>query len=397
MRHGRHAFTLIELMIAIALGLVLIYTAAAGLRTAAQTVTLSNRLALENEIVRNGFELALDEVDFWHAYDDPTDPGRLGQRGAQGLFASFKDNGVGVLPTPPETSSTVIIDVPQVPPSNDSERGWKPDFSWPVADPRTWWRNNMVERSASDLRFGRYGRYSALSPAATAIPNTVPNTWLANQIDRLQHNLGYYAMADYLPSGTIYGYVGGSDGVTSGGMCQHLGNGGTLRFQNGDGGADFAQSLYRATKNTAFAIYPLTATSHLAAAEAPFTHFLVGQDAVHAEVVRLQATSQSSDPVLELRPATWPSLTVSVARTLAFNRFACVARVHWASPLTGSAAELSFTCFGTSLRGARQQRRPGTGGATGAPGWAVWNCNHLQTSGDPDPTHPNDVNLDNEN
>lgn len=74
-------------------------------------------------------------------------------------------------------------------------------------------------------------------------------------------------------------------------------------------------------------------------------------------MVRPQATSQSHGPVLEVRPATWPPLTVSVARTLAFNRFRCVARVHWSSPLTGTAADLSFTPFGTGLRGARQQRR----------------------------------------
>ena len=399
MRNSRHAFTLIEVMIAIALGLVLIYTATAGLRVAAQTVTVANRLALENAIVRNGFEIALDEVDFWRAYDEPVDANRQVQRAPGGIFCPFKDSEVKVRPVAPETSQSIIIDFSNIPSANDTERGWDAEYTWPVADPRTWWRDNMVERSGSDLRFGRYGRFAAIDIGAAGLTTTataMPYTWLANQNDRLVRALGFYGMADYLPAGTIYGYVGGGFGVTSGGMSQQLGNAGTDRFQNGDGGANFAQSLYRATKNTAFAVYPLVEDANLAGGQQmqptafKFRNWNVGQGATIGSMQGFQSATLSRDPVLVVRPATWPSLEVATARTLAFNRFACVARVHWSSPLTGSAAELSFTCFGTTLRGARQQRRVGAGS-----GWAAWHSNHNQPGGDPDQANPNDPNLDN--
>ena len=48
----RHAFTLIEMMIAVALGSLVVYIATAGIRTAAQSVASANRLALENSILR---------------------------------------------------------------------------------------------------------------------------------------------------------------------------------------------------------------------------------------------------------------------------------------------------------------------------------------------------------
>ncbi|MBA3936057.1 MAG: prepilin-type N-terminal cleavage/methylation domain-containing protein [Planctomycetes bacterium] len=383
MSSNRRAFTLIEMLIAIALGLVLVYTAAAGLRVAAQTVTVANRLALENEIMRNGFEIALDEVDLWRAYDEPVDAMRQGQRSAGGIFCPFKSSAVGVSTTAPATSATIIIDIANIPGPTDSERGWNSDYVWPVADPRTWFRNNMAERSGTALHFGGYKRFSTVGPA-DATGRT--HTWLANQLDRLVSAFGYYGMADYLPAGTIYDYAGGSFPVTGGGMCSLLANTGGLNFQNGDGGADFAQSLYRATKNTAFAVYPLTAATPINATSAAYTRWNVGQNANQDSTRTFQLVTSSHDPVLEIRPTTWPTMTVSTARTLAYNRFACVARVHWTSPLTGNTSELSFTCFGTSLRGARQQRRADSG-------WAVW---HSADAGTGSP-NPNDATLDNAN
>ena len=55
----QRGFTLIELMIAISLGMLLVYTATAGFRSASQSVTLSNRLALENSLLRAGYFAAV--------------------------------------------------------------------------------------------------------------------------------------------------------------------------------------------------------------------------------------------------------------------------------------------------------------------------------------------------
>jgi prepilin-type N-terminal cleavage/methylation domain-containing protein len=49
------AFTLIELMISIALGTLILYTAFAGFRTASQAITIANSLSLENSLLRAGY------------------------------------------------------------------------------------------------------------------------------------------------------------------------------------------------------------------------------------------------------------------------------------------------------------------------------------------------------
>jgi hypothetical protein len=67
-------FTLIELMIAIALGMLVVYTAIAGFRVAAQTITAAKRLSLENGLLRSGYFEAQHQLDFWTNLDDPMAP-----------------------------------------------------------------------------------------------------------------------------------------------------------------------------------------------------------------------------------------------------------------------------------------------------------------------------------
>ena len=69
----RGAFTLLELMIAIVLSAIIIFTAVSGLRTMAQAVTAANRLSLENALMRAGYFTAQDQLDFWTNADDTTD------------------------------------------------------------------------------------------------------------------------------------------------------------------------------------------------------------------------------------------------------------------------------------------------------------------------------------
>jgi prepilin-type N-terminal cleavage/methylation domain-containing protein len=65
----RRGFTLIELMIAITLGMLLVYTAIAGFRVASQCATISNRLSLENSLIRAGITEAHQQLDFWTNLD----------------------------------------------------------------------------------------------------------------------------------------------------------------------------------------------------------------------------------------------------------------------------------------------------------------------------------------
>ena len=67
----QRGFTLIELMIAVTLGLGIVMVATAGFRVAAQAVTKCNRMALENALVRTAVLQACNEVDFWTFVDNP--------------------------------------------------------------------------------------------------------------------------------------------------------------------------------------------------------------------------------------------------------------------------------------------------------------------------------------
>ena len=93
--NSRHhdGFTLVELIISIGLGLIIVYTAFAGFRAASQTVTVANRLSIENAMLRAGVVAAPDELDFWRAYDEPgiRIPLRAGAPGTGLPFAPFKN------------------------------------------------------------------------------------------------------------------------------------------------------------------------------------------------------------------------------------------------------------------------------------------------------------------
>jgi hypothetical protein len=84
------------------------------------------------------------------------------------------------------------------------------------------------------------------------------------------------------------------------------------------------------------------------------------RDAEQAEAVLTDGDATTAPN----KPAHWPSLTVSSLRFIRTGAFINLNRIGWTNPLTGQGLELSFSCFGTTLRGARQQRlRDG-------PGWA---------------------------
>ena len=67
-------FTIIEMMISIGLGMLIVFTAVAGFRTASQTITAANRLSLENNLLRAGYFEAQVQLDFWTNFDSPTKP-----------------------------------------------------------------------------------------------------------------------------------------------------------------------------------------------------------------------------------------------------------------------------------------------------------------------------------
>jgi hypothetical protein len=83
------------------------------------------------------------------------------------------------------------------------------------------------------------------------------------------------------------------------------------------------------------------------------------------EVSKLVNANTMIRPLLPIRPREWPDLVMSHYRSYNNGRFLQQMRIRWNNRVTGEVAELPINAYGTSLRGARQQRA-----ASG--GWARW-------------------------
>ena len=82
------------------------------------------------------------------------------------------------------------------------------------------------------------------------------------------------------------------------------------------------------------------------------------------------------------KPEAWPNLSVKVMHYINNCRIVTMCRVDWSSPLTGQSFEYNFAITSTTLRGARQMRRPNGGWAE--PGyWQYWD-----NPGDPNLDYP---------
>lgn len=451
----RSAFTLIELLIAIGLGMLLIYTAVAGFRVAAQSVSLANRLSLENSLIRAGFNEAHHQLDFWTNLDDPEDPSRQRLRGTVGTSSS---NGVGQrlswlgmsttvgLPFTPlsgangtfppnqplktgmSTAGSAVprfandLGTPQAPlipldgsPSTplgwdaqaDNDIGFDPTFAWAPHDPRTWYRGNCIEKNRGDRTgdeqympptwFGRYGIFtntdqdSSLSFRAHTVKSTwndmaamsynatygptaqPPHRWYARQLTGLGRAIGFYGLCDYLPSNTIFTtYTSYASGRTS--------SGGIPRYFLPDQGFFIGQGMNRIPGLGLYALtvtqsYGITnpyirtvsdanlATEHYRYIDSDYSAYWAGAN--RDRLQQFMEVTIGLDRMLDQSPDHWPVVSVGVARYIKSAKFANVARVRWQNPLTGALSELSFTGVGTTLRGARMQRKPGGG-------WARW-------------------------
>lgn len=375
---SRNGFTLIEMMIAVALGMLIVYTATAAFRVAAQSVTVANRLSLENAVLRAGFQLAHQDLDFWTNVDDP-DRARVGLRNG--------GNASGMPFTPFSTSWPGAV--------NDTEGAVghdKRDIAWAMGNPRVWWRGNMAEKNNTDLRFGRYSLFanrsgtlnadqlstirvtSGTDPMGTPSytmysyggPVQVPRSWIYGQISGLEKALGFYGLCDYLPANAVYAYyVPWDTGCNLGGMPKWMidpGGG----FNNGDGGQQTPRGKYRNSYQTSYAIIdPRSSNDSATLRNRHRRHYHLGYGSGEGSQNEFNSWSAIPDDHLPARPTSWPGLQVSVQRFIKNTRFVNLARVVWSNPISGQTSELSFTGFGTTLRGARQQR-------AAAGGWAKW-------------------------
>ncbi|HYE04811.1 MAG TPA: type II secretion system protein [Planctomycetota bacterium] len=391
----RRAFTMIEVLIATGLGLVVAAVAYGGVRAAAQATTTGQRLSLSNALLREGVRRAHDNVDYWTDVDDPFDATHQRLRGSAG--------GDGLPFTP--FAGSLAMD-----PDPERSRGWDRDNAWKASDPATWWRGQVGESYFTDLRFGRYALFANTGPVPMDVTTdpalggdygsvTVKSAWLYHQQRDLFKALQFYGACDYLPANTIYGihapyqptplnhdgWGGDIDtGTSPDGVPLMLTHYNSL-FANADGMQQSVRGLWRLTADSAFALID---PGHDPAAD-PATligrsrrYFLVGfyADMGNGDTSwqAYRARTAVARPLVAPSPAHWPSVAVSTARSLRLRRFIAMSRVAWADPVSGERGQVAFSCMGTTLRGARQQRHPNGG-------WARW---------DDAPTATNDPTLD---
>ena len=395
----RGGFTIIEMLISLPLALIVAGSAYAALRVASQAVTTATRLSLENTMLRDGALAANDDLDFWTSYDDPSDPTNRRLRGSVDKWWSDDGRGMPFTPFAALTPSGEPVWERQDAGVYDDRRGWDPSESWSAADPKTWWRGHLAQRKnfatlthggllAPDLRSGHYGIFANIErrqhircdPHTTAAGHAcvsdygdvgVKHTWLANQQRGLLRSLGYYGIFDYLPPNQVIGWHEAYDaartdpgGVPTGFLMSEVGwpvmwNGRNVQTQMDRFG------YHRDSFSFRYVIAPSYGGGDLGTLMEE-SHRMVWRLAWAADsyAALLERIANARDR-LPLRPTHWPAMNVSMARFLSQQRMVAWSTVRVTSPVTGDNLKLSFTGFGTSLRGARQQRRP-------AGGWAAW-------------------------
>jgi prepilin-type N-terminal cleavage/methylation domain-containing protein len=358
-RRARAAFTLIEMMIAISLGLVIVGTVLSGLRVASQAITVVNRLAQENQLMRLGCEVAHEHLDFWNDCDDPENPANQTLRG--------KDMNGGL----PFTPMGDIV--PYAPGANaEASTGWNPSDTWPAADPRTWWHGNLAEKCNSNVMLGRYSIFGNTAPSLDVNASfgdygqvTVLHSWLYNQLWSLRTAVGYYGYFDYAPANTMYQcympWLSGQTNDDGEPLVFDTPGGG---FASSEGPQFYPHGLYRLTMGTAIGLVSPTAAAATMASTHQQYYYLDYQGDLNT-LHRFDADTTTALPLIAGNgPATWPSVRVSMQRFIKTNRFVAVCRVTSTSPLTGEHQQLVWDGIGSSLRGARLQR--------GRSGWATW-------------------------
>ena len=400
----RAAFTLVEVMIATALGVTIIGTAFAAFRVASQAATVANRLSLENAMLRAGFSKAEEELDFWQAYDDPQQPALEQLRtardaGAHGL------HGLAFAPM------AALLTASANPAHMEDALGWSPS-TWLPHDPRSWFRGNMAEKYNSSLPFGRYAIFSNVDDAPAlsggALPGYkvvgVPHHWHDRQVQCFLANGSFFQLCEYLPPNAIYAYMQGSDGSTNAGGIPKFAitPGDSQHFCNTDGDQRNARGKYRQTYRTSWALAPADKGLSVQNTDPTFVaqaftdrwalqrrYFETGYASAPADMQGFVDLTTITTPLLDQAPANWPRVQVSVNRFVKNARCVALFRLRITNPLTGTTSELSFTGFGTTLRGARQQRffDPNDNRAVDDPdrqrGWARWDD---AAASAPDPT-----------
>ncbi len=354
------AFTLVELLVSITLGLIIAFAAFAGFRVAAKTMVVSRNLARENRAIAEGYLQGMVEADFWYAEDDPFDATGQPQR----VLYDAAQN--------PAPSTTVGDDGVYGQPFRELEL---PAHYWNynISDDRTWSRQGHIKSTSH--RGVTTGSYAQIGCIGHADPNSA---WQHEVQVHLYSSLGWTGYLDYLPNAQpICYYLAAPD---AGGIIRNSFGRPVLPFVGGMGMPAFPAKLWNNIASaTIVGIGNIDAEKALArgamhlygitSAYAPREGWTVdGRTPAYKRSARGHITgadmptySESLDATLPHAALTargWPDLVVKVRRTFDAEVSARLSvTVTIANPVTGKAQTMTYVPVSTTLRGARQQRQ----------------------------------------
>lgn len=217
---SRAAFTLIEMLIALAAGSGIVMVAVSGFRAASASMVTARHMAIENELVNQGVLSAFDEVDFWQGFISDADLPRFANTiDATNTAGKIR---LGTPFTPFGDGRGPWVEWPK---TNPYVGGWvEKEEYWAITadNERAWWSGNPMESWYSTCDFGRYAilgasrqRQSGGQPGTFLVDSsvqvdsqsygtiTIPKPdqwgWLFDRSRMLGDALGWYGMIDYLP------------------------------------------------------------------------------------------------------------------------------------------------------------------------------------------------------
>lgn len=134
----RPGFTIFELMVSLGLSMMILLVAFGVFRVASTAISTANRLTIENEMVRRGVVLALEQADFWNDYADPDFPYAKAYNSLNNVNATLQEIPSG---DPLEDNANNKLPFRRVDFSDDD--GFNPNW-YAVHDPRSWYRNHLA-------------------------------------------------------------------------------------------------------------------------------------------------------------------------------------------------------------------------------------------------------------
>lgn len=376
----RHAFSLVEIAIALPLALMVLVAATAAFRAASKTAAVSQQLSRENAAIVAGYEAATNEVDFWFCLDNPADPA------GQQLRTGWQVRGLAGLTAPlqPAAPGTQGVAGQPFAPLELPADFWNPA----VMDPR-WWPRMGLQSQPTGAGGNEQQIAHLKHPHAAA-------RWLPWVQDRCYWSIGLGGYLEYTIGSLPVNWLLPSNGENSFGNTVTLtaATHGPLPRQWWDGLRDSPTvrdsidhrysyqnrcvtynrcSVWLAPRDGCTwnpdlgsgveMRYDVTGAFVVNRAEADGD---AGNDRIDqisgAALPDSQGALYAGPPEVRVAPAGFPEVRVGVARYSERNANSMsVIDIRVINPQAGTQRQIRFWSDGTSLRGARQQRM-----------WAHW-------------------------